>query len=288
MMQVAANPTTSPYRSNDMLARAGAFDERLRGRVIVVSPHLDDAVLSLGATMARAVEEGAQVTVLTVFGCEPGSNAPTDSWDLKSGFSTEGQAAQERRNEDRAACAILGVTWRWFDFGAQPYERRASAEELLATVVEALAGADTVLLPGYPLAHYDHATLGNGLLVRKLNCRNLGLYAEQPYAFDRRLTFQGPVETPPPPPSRADGVATPTDGFDADSAARQRSAAAFTWEQLAAHGKHRRKKLQAVKEYRSQIGSLGLRQLGYLRLHRMLWHEARQGGESIAWPRRPV
>ena len=52
-----------------------AVDERLLGRVVVVSPHLDDAVLSLGATMAHAIESGAKVEVLTVFGCEPTSSA---------------------------------------------------------------------------------------------------------------------------------------------------------------------------------------------------------------------
>ena len=44
-----------------------AADPRLLGRLVVVSPHLDDAVLSLGATLAHAVESGATVEVLTVF-----------------------------------------------------------------------------------------------------------------------------------------------------------------------------------------------------------------------------
>jgi len=73
-------------------------DPRLLGRLVVVSPHLDDAVLSLGATLAHAVESGATVEVLTVFACALGSSAPTDDWDRKSGFTTEGQAAQQRRS----------------------------------------------------------------------------------------------------------------------------------------------------------------------------------------------
>jgi len=224
---------------------------------VVVSPHLDDAVLSLGAALAHAVEAGSQVEVLTVFGCEPASNAPTDPWDRKSGFVTEGEAAQKRRAEDREACSILGVTPRWFNFGAEPYERRASTPEILTAIQTAVAGADTVLIPGHPLAHHDHATLGHGLLTETLNCRVVGLYVEQPYAFDRRLTPRGPAAT------------------------------GFTWQPVTAHSRHRRKKLEAVKQYRSQIGSLGLRQpaVGHLRLRMMLWYEARQGGETIAWPK---
>jgi len=239
------------------------LDSRLKGRLVVVSPHLDDAVLSLGATLAHAVEAGSKVEVLTVFACAPGSNAPTDEWDRKSGFATEGQAAQQRRREDETACAILGVTPRWFEFGAQPYDKRASMEEVVSAVAAATAGADTVLMPGFPLAHADHAALTNSLLAHGSSCRNLGLYAEQPYSFDRSATPAGPMQ--PMPAARV---------------------GAMTWQRVCATRQHRDLKLRAVKQYVSQLPQLGLRQrgLGYLRLRRMLWHEARLGGESIAWP----
>jgi len=122
---------------------------RLTGRLVVISPHLDDAILSLGATIAHAVESGAKVEILTVFAYEPGSAAPTDDWDRKSGFATEGEASQQRRIEDRAACSILGVAPRWFDFSASPYRRRASMAEVVATVVAATAGVDTILIPDF-------------------------------------------------------------------------------------------------------------------------------------------
>jgi LmbE family N-acetylglucosaminyl deacetylase len=241
------------------------LDQRLRGHLVVVSPHLDDAVLSLGATLAHAVECGSKVEVLTVFACAPDSNAPTDDWDRKSGFATEGQAAQQRRCEDENACAILGVTPRWFEFGAQSYERHGSMQEVISAVAAATAGADTVLVPGFPLAHADHAAITNGLLAHGVSCRRVGLYAEQPYSFDRRAAPAGPVPDMP--------------------AARVRGGT-LTWQRACATRKHRELKLRAVKQYVSQLRQLGLRQrgLGYLRLRRMLWHEARLGGETIAWP----
>jgi LmbE family N-acetylglucosaminyl deacetylase len=241
------------------------LDPRLKGRLVVVSPHLDDAVLSLGATIAHAAEAGSKVEVLTVFACALDSDAPTDDWDRKSGFITEGQAARQRRSEDASACAILGVTPRWFEFGAQPYDKRASMEEVVSAVSAATAGADTVLMPGFPLAHADHAAITNSLLAHGLDCRNVGLYAEQPYSFDRS--------------------ATPAGAMAAMPAARV-SSGSMTWQRAGATRKHRELKLRAVKQYVSQLPQLGLRQrgLGYLRLRRMLWHEARLGGETIAWP----
>jgi len=239
------------------------LDARLRGRLVVVSPHLDDAVLSLGATLAHAAESGAAIEILTVFACAPHSNAPTDEWDRKSGFTTEGEAAQQRRLEDKTACAILGVAPRWFEFGAEPYERRGSMEEVVSAVAAATAGADTVLVPGFPLAHADHAALTNGLLSSGLSCGSVGLYAEQPYSFDRSATPAGPVLDMP--------------------AARVRGGT-LTWHRTCATRKHRELKLRAVQQYVSQLPQLGLRQLGHLRLRRMLWQEARLGGETIAWP----
>lgn len=257
------------------------IDARLANRILVISPHLDDAVLSLGATIARAVEDGARVDVLTVFGCNMRSATPADDWDRKSGFRTEGEAAARRREEDRAACAILGATPRWFDYGAQPYDRGAAMEEILAVVAPVAAGADTVLIPGFPLAHADHAALTKALLRTGIPARNVGLYAEQPYTFDRGRTPQGALR------------------FEADLSADSRSADRFgaspepiaqlaeelLWERSPATRDHRRRKLEAVKQYQSQLRPLGLRQIGrgHLRLRMMLWNEARQGGEAIAW-----
>jgi LmbE family N-acetylglucosaminyl deacetylase len=40
-------------------------------RIVVVSPHLDDGVLSLGASIASWSRSGATVELLTVLGCDP-------------------------------------------------------------------------------------------------------------------------------------------------------------------------------------------------------------------------
>jgi LmbE family N-acetylglucosaminyl deacetylase len=242
----------------------GSSDPRFAGRVVVVSPHLDDAVMSLGATIAKAAQAGARIEVLTVFAYKPSSSEPAGPWDTRCGYTTEGQAADSRRAEDRQACLALGAEPHWMNFGAEPYQRGASNDEIWSAVDAATRGADLVLLPGYPLKHPDHAELSQLLLTRGLNCQTVALYAEQPYSFDHRSE----------PPSSA-----PVDALQAVADKP------LVWTRVSASGAHRRSKLEAVRAYRSQLRHLGLGKsgIGTFRLRYLLWHEATRGGEAVAW-----
>lgn len=242
----------------EYVGAAAAPPELNRGRIVVVSPHLDDAIMSLGATIASAVRAGAAVEVLTVFGYGPVSSTPAGQWDAKSGFSSESEACHARRDEDLRACQLLGATPRWLDFGAEPYERRGTPDEIVSAVTAAVAGADCVLIPGFPLAHRDHAELTQLLLRADLACR-VGLYAEQPYLFWERKKMR--------PEMRAAAIEDLLNGT-------------IEWTRQRTGRADRRLKLQAVRAYRSQLYQLGLARIG---LFHMLWHESSQGGELIAW-----
>jgi LmbE family N-acetylglucosaminyl deacetylase len=236
-----------------------AWRKRLLGRVVVVSPHLDDAVMSLGATIAWAVQAGAKIEVLTVFTCIPTSNAPAGPWDKNCGYGTEGEQATARREEDRQACLVLGAKPCWLNFGAEPYERRGSDDDIWAAVQAATEGADLVLVPGYPLLHPDHAYLSELLLRKGLPGRRTVLYAEQPYAYTHNMAPTGAA------------VAAPVKAV---------VGAPITWTRVRTERTHRQAKLKAVRCYRTQLRHLGLRNIG---LYRMLWRERGQGGEAVAW-----
>ena len=159
----------------------------LRGdRVVVVSPHLDDGVLSLGAAMRAWARSGAQVELLTALACDPASVAPTAGWDARGGFATEGESALARRDEDTAACAMLGASPMWLPYGSVDYERHGDERSVVAAVVDAIGAADLVVLPGFPLSHPDHAWLVRALVGdgRALRC-SVAFYAEQPYTARR-------------------------------------------------------------------------------------------------------
>ncbi len=150
------------------------------GSIVVLSPHSDDGVLSLGASMARWVRSGRQVELLTVFALDPESSAATGGWDRRAGFLTEGDAARARRDEDRVACAILGVTPRWLPFGSVDFERHGDEASVWEAMRAAIEGAALVLVPGSPLTHPDHAWL-NRVAIERLTPSVVARYAEQPY-----------------------------------------------------------------------------------------------------------
>jgi LmbE family N-acetylglucosaminyl deacetylase len=198
----------------------GRGDE-LRGRVVAVSVHLDDAVFSVGAALARAARKGADVTVLTVLANDPESDAPAGEWDARAGFASGADAARGRREEDRQACAAVGARPVWLPFGDKTYGLGAEPEAVVGAVAEAVAGADVVLLPGFPLLHDDHKLVA-GLLAGRIDAPRIGEFVEQPYAM---LYTAGP---------EGDG-----------------------WRTLAASPRDRLAKLRGFRAYASQLPLLG-------------------------------
>ena len=130
--------------------------------------------------MASWARRGAAVELLTVLACDPASKAPAGGWDARGGFATEGESALARREEDRQACAVLGASPVWLPYGSGDYERHGAETEVRDAVLRALEGADSVLVPGFPLSHPDHAWLAE-LLAGALGRWRVGRYAEQPY-----------------------------------------------------------------------------------------------------------
>jgi LmbE family N-acetylglucosaminyl deacetylase len=148
--------------------------------ILILSPHLDDGVLSLGAFIARASASGTKVAVVTIFGGDPNSQAPAGRWDGRAGFETAGAAARGRREEDKAACELLGAECEWLpffdnDYGAPP------AEDLVWDQLERRAErAERVFVPGRPLIHQDHAWVSR-LVSERADPAKLVFYAELPY-----------------------------------------------------------------------------------------------------------
>jgi LmbE family N-acetylglucosaminyl deacetylase len=160
-----------------------AVEQNLKGRVVVVSPHLDDAALSLGAVIAHAVRTGADVTIVTIFAGDPDSMVPVGPWDHGCGFRYAGQGARTRRLEDRRACAILGARPVWLPFWGVQYQQRREPDAVWDALEPQVSGADVVLLPGFPLAHPDHAWVTELVRSKAPDNVRLGFYVEQPYAL---------------------------------------------------------------------------------------------------------
>lgn len=181
--------------------------------------------------------------VVTVLAGDPESGLPAGDWDARSGFRTAGEAAGARRAEDRLACRDLGAEPVWLPFADHQYPRGGGDDEIWARLTTALGGAETVLVPGYPLMHEDHVWLAALVRKRGLAGRRVGRYVEQPYAA---------AWTPGP------------DG----------------WPPLGAGARHRVAKLRACRRYSSQLPLLTDQGATLSRVTR---YEGARGGECVSW-----
>lgn len=107
----------------------------LRGHtVLAISPHADDAALSLGASLAELAATGTRVHVFTVFvGIPTGRLSERAIRSLaKSGLPPDGSAMQTRRQEDLVATRALHATAHHGDLLEAIYRRRADDSWLIA------------------------------------------------------------------------------------------------------------------------------------------------------------
>ncbi|MDR5821608.1 PIG-L family deacetylase [Caballeronia sp. LZ043] len=161
-------------------------------RLLVISPHLDDAVFSCGALLAAETD----ALVCTVFAGTPEMPMVT-GWDTECGFGDAHQAMEARRAEDIAALEILGARARHLSFLDSQYAEDGA--QTLQAIADALADVihagrhDAVLIPA-GLFHSDHdlvhrAALAAGMADASQRCIAYedGLYRRMDGLVQQRL-----------------------------------------------------------------------------------------------------
>jgi LmbE family N-acetylglucosaminyl deacetylase len=147
----------------------GEVDPRVFTRIVVVSPHFDDAAMGAGHLLASYPD----TTVVTVLGGRPPAypEPPTD-WDALGGFATGDDVVEVRREEDVKAMAVLESGYRWLDFPDHQYlepAARPTPSEVAPALGDAIADLDptSVFFP-MGLANPDHVMVHDAcLLVRE-------------------------------------------------------------------------------------------------------------------------
>lgn len=158
MTDASVRDKIPPVRAEDAPMREwGTVTDAELERVVVVSPHLDDAVLGAGQLMAA--HPGA--TVVTVFAGEPPEYPdPMTRWDALAGFSPGDDVLAARREEDGKALAELGATPVWLDHVEHQYLPRdewVQPGAIVASLEAALRAANpTAVLIPFGLANPDH------------------------------------------------------------------------------------------------------------------------------------
>jgi LmbE family N-acetylglucosaminyl deacetylase len=150
--------------------------------LIVISPHLDDAVLGCGQLLAA--HPGS--VVVTLFAGRPPIDQPLTPWDARAGFEPGDDVVGTRRLEDAEALRALRARPCWLEFRDAQYG--GGAEE-----IGAVAGALGVVLARLPgpvvlgplgLYHADHRRAREALLAvraRAPRARDWLLYADAIY-----------------------------------------------------------------------------------------------------------
>jgi hypothetical protein len=172
---------------------------------VVVSPHLDDAVLSVYGRL------GPETTVVTVLAGLPPEGYLSD-WDEQSGATDSRTRILERREEDRRALERSTAVPVHLDFPDRQYVALGMPKPSPADVAEALRpyleAADEVLAPSALSTNSRNALRrlrrrrgSDHRLIRDAVLRvrpDAVLYAELPYALseDRGFTLPPDVRRP--------------------------------------------------------------------------------------------
>ena len=195
--------------------------------LVVISPHLDDAVLSCAEVLRR--HPGS--TVITAFAGRP-SDGRWSNWD-RTCFRAGQDPIPVRREEDRRALAMLGASPIHLPFLDVEYEEPCTVEEVAGALERQLADLDPphVLVP-LGIKHHDHEMTHRAASLLFDERRRWTIYAELPYRVEygdlvarrRRELEEASVELTPEHVPRDD---------------------------------NRLAKLAAIQEYRSQVRALG-------------------------------
>ncbi|MCG2578726.1 PIG-L family deacetylase [Dechloromonas sp. XY25] len=149
-------------------------DARQLGRLLFISPHLDDAVFACGRLLASAPE----AIVATVFAASPAPGSALTEWDRASGFASGDEAVACRREEDRQALAALDAWPLWLDLPDSQYAPLPP----LAAVVDCLrrllfqCEPQTVFFP-LGLFHSDHRLTREAVLTLLPACSGCHWFA---------------------------------------------------------------------------------------------------------------
>jgi hypothetical protein len=213
---------------------------------VVLSPHLDDAVLSCWRDLHRP----EPATVVNVFNGSPPAGAPVGWWDRLTGASDSTARMREREAEDGEALAVAGARARDLRLLDHQYRSTAIGAADLAVVLEHALDPDAVLhAPAALDGHPDHVLVRDAAVILAGGGRPLVLYADLPHAV--RHGWPAWVTGEPEPP-----------GIDVGAdwrAALRRSALAVerliprAWPLDAAW---RARKLCALDAYRSQRAAM--------------------------------
>ena len=149
---------------------------------VVLSPHLDDAVLSCW----HLLDGASDLSVVNVFTGSPPAGTPAPPWDRLTGAQDPVVRMRERRAEDRRALAVVGRTAVGLGFLDAQYRTTEQSTDTLLTRLRVLLEAGTVVhAPAALSGHPDHEIVRAAALELARDGWPVTLYADLPHGITR-------------------------------------------------------------------------------------------------------
>lgn len=173
--------------------------------IVILSPHMDDAALSLGQHIMNWVKENKSVkivTIMTSFGKNEGIPKYSRNYVIKSGFGLVMDFETARRNEDVEVMKSLGVEYEHWGFTDGGFRGKGKSffyypsnddllsgkivkedQKIIEKINRKITGlkAKMFLVPYGVGGHIDHVVLRQA--VEKLKMKNKLFYLESPYLW---------------------------------------------------------------------------------------------------------
>jgi LmbE family N-acetylglucosaminyl deacetylase len=185
----------------------GVVDGAELQRLVVLSPHFDDAAMGAGYLIASY----PGTAVITVMGGQPPAYpAEPSPWDALGGFGPGDDVVAARQLEDRQAMEVLGATPHWLNFSDHQYlppEKRPTPEQIAPVLEEAIVSRQpTAVFAPMGLANPDHDVTHQAAMLVRQDHQDLAWYCYEDAGYKHlpgllawrvaRLLRHGPWPTP--------------------------------------------------------------------------------------------
>lgn len=148
--------------------------------ITIISPHYDDAVLSMGERIQLLRHDLHGVTIATIFTSVPNEELPLTVFDMNCGFKSPGEAIFTRRLENQRAAAVLDCTTVDAAFYDRQYGQPPPQLDELALAIKPCVNTSAAVYAPLGINHPDHELVTLATLECWTPECNMFLYADLP------------------------------------------------------------------------------------------------------------
>ena len=173
---------------------------------IILSPHFDDGVFSLGGLMAQIEEKPDKRIIVATFFTKKPTIAMHTEWDKISGFSDSNQAVKERTKENERALTPFNAIIKNYDYPDFQYRKKDQNKEIenkirnnIESILEENINKEIFIYGpatfGQQITHPDHQIVHDALMdvAKEKTYTNIHFFIYEDYPYIRRFNNEGKI-----------------------------------------------------------------------------------------------